>query len=78
MRRAWRCGMPVSTEKLKSPMDVRNSSRRAVCQYTTRNARSHLPCYRAYSLVLAQGMDRAAARERVGDKIDEILAAWRS
>jgi hypothetical protein len=31
-----------------------------------------------YDRLLAQGMDRAAARESVGDKIDEILAAWRS
>jgi hypothetical protein len=31
-----------------------------------------------YDKLLAQGMDRAAARERVGDKIDEILASWRS
>jgi hypothetical protein len=31
-----------------------------------------------YDKLLAQGMDRAAAREQVGDKIDEILAAWRT
>jgi hypothetical protein len=31
-----------------------------------------------YDKLLAQGMDRATARQRVGDKIDEILAAWRT
>jgi len=31
-----------------------------------------------YDRLLAQGMDRDAAREKVGDKIHEILAAWRT
>jgi hypothetical protein len=31
-----------------------------------------------YDKLLAQGIDRAAARESVGDKIDEILAVWRT
>jgi hypothetical protein len=31
-----------------------------------------------YDKLLAQGLDRATARQRVGDKIDEILAAWRT
>jgi hypothetical protein len=31
-----------------------------------------------YDKLLAQGIDRAAARESVGDKIDKILAVWRT
>jgi hypothetical protein len=31
-----------------------------------------------YDKLLGRGMDRATARERVGDVIDEILAAWRT
>jgi hypothetical protein len=31
-----------------------------------------------YDKLLAQGMDRAPARESVGDKINEILAVWRT
>ena len=31
-----------------------------------------------YDKLLERGMDRAAARRAVGDKIDEILAAWRT
>jgi hypothetical protein len=31
-----------------------------------------------YDKLLERGMDRAEARESVGDKIDEILAAWRT
>ena len=31
-----------------------------------------------YDRLLAQGMDRAAARESVGDNIDKILAEWRT
>ncbi|HWG19967.1 MAG TPA: DUF2293 domain-containing protein [Terracidiphilus sp.] len=31
-----------------------------------------------YDQLLARGMDRSAARQLVGDKIDEILAGWRT
>jgi len=31
-----------------------------------------------YDKLLERGMDRATARERVGDKIEEILAVWRT
>jgi hypothetical protein len=34
--------------------------------------------YTEYDKLLERGMDRAEARESVGDKIDEILAAWRT
>ena len=30
-----------------------------------------------YDRLLAQGVDRVTARQRVADKIDEILVAWR-
>jgi hypothetical protein len=31
-----------------------------------------------YDKLLERGMDRATARQTVGDKIDEVLAAWRT
>ena len=34
--------------------------------------------YTAYDKLLERGLDRASARETVGDKIDEILAVWRT
>jgi hypothetical protein len=34
--------------------------------------------YTAYDELLANGLDRAAARRQVADKIEEILAAWRT
>jgi hypothetical protein len=31
-----------------------------------------------YDKLLERGMDRGTARQTVGDKIDEVLASWRT